>query len=375
MKTHDGCWAPPRCRGFTLVELLVVIAIIGLLIALLLPAVQMAREAARRAQCANNLRQLALACQTFEDSHKHYPAGGRIAEDDKNLPHVEGGFGAGNDCHYDKGNWIVYCLPFMEHQTLFDNIPDLEYFNYADPLDPRNNSIKAAEADGVLPTSLDSTLRCPSDAFTRSANVSSYMASMGPQCTGRPADADFADNIFYQYCDPIGSGLGNWGYKASSPVGSRHFATDIRGMFGRTGAVISLAQCTDGTTNTILLGETKPHEHRWIEFPSGGPAGAGGIGPNNYDHSNWASALSGNAAGITTIPINYFSGRQFGDADFLHRHDNRHVAWGFKSGHVGGTQFAMVDGSTQFIIEQIDMKTYQLIGCRNDSQPERPFLP
>ena len=364
-----------RVRGFTIVELLVVIAIVGLLIALLLPAVQMAREAARRTQCSNNLRQLALACQTFEDSYKHFPPGGRYAEADEPLPHVVGGFGAGNDCHYDKGNWIVYCLPYMEHQALFESIPDLEYFNYSDPLDPRNNSIKAAEALGILPNSLDATLRCPSDEFSPNKNVSSYMASSGPQCTGRPTDADFANNIFYQYCDPLGSGLGELGYRASSPVGSRHNAQDIRGMFGRTGAVVTRAMCTDGTSNTILVGETKPLEHRWIEFPSGGPAGAGGVGPNNFDHANWASALSGNAAGITTIPINYYSGRPLGHPDFLHRHDNRHVAWGFKSGHVGGTQFAMVDGSTQFIIEQIDMITYQLIGCRNDAQPERLYRP
>ncbi len=347
-----------RC-GFTLIELLVVIAIIGILVALLLPAVQAAREAARKSQCKNSLHQLAIACQNFADVREHLPPGGRYSDWGESMPHDIGGFGAGSSCHYDKGSWLLYCMPFMENQTLYDKIPDLNYFNYDDPNDPRNNSIKAAEALGVLPVAIDGTLRCPSDAHPNRKHLSSYMASMGPQCTGNGTEAG---NIFHQYCDPNGSGLGNWGYRVSPSIGSRHDPLFIRGCFGRTGSVISFPMILDGLSQTILCGETMPDQNFWILRPSGF------VGPNNYDHPNWATALTGNAAGTTIVPINYFSGHQNGSSSDLHHFNNRHVAFGFKSGHIAGANFAMADGSVQFIHETIDMRVYQLLGCRNDEQ-------
>lgn len=354
--------------GFTLVELLVVIAIIGLLVAMLLPAVQAAREAARRTQCGSNLRELATGCHNFHDTFRYFPPGGKFADNDKSLPHVYGGFGGGSTCHYDKGSWLVSILPYIEQQPLYDEIPYLDYYNYNDPLDPKNNSIKSAEAKGVLPTSRDGIFTCPSDDYDRNQNVSNYMASAGPQCTGRNTDGDFANNIFYQFCDPSGSGLGDWGYKKSSIIGSRHDPGQIRGMFGRTGAVIPMAMCLDGTAHTILIGEAWPSQNLWFQRPSGG------TGPNNYNHANWASSLSANAMGITTIPINYDSSIvSTSHPDILHRYDNRHVAWGFKSGHIHGTQFAMVDCSVQFLFEKIDMKVYQQLGCRNDGQSVGEF--
>src|SRR5262245_58703887 len=98
-------WCPmkPRLRGFTLVELLVVIAIIGVLVALLLPAVQAAREAARRSQCSNNLKQLGLAAHTFNDTYQRLPPGGGLKG---------GGNGLGRTS--DWGSWLVYLLPYIE---------------------------------------------------------------------------------------------------------------------------------------------------------------------------------------------------------------------------------------------------------------------
>ncbi len=353
-------------RAFTLVELLVVIAIIGLLVALLLPAVQAAREAGRRTQCGNNLRQFAIACHNFYDTYGWLPPGGRFADWNKSLPSRYSGGSGGSVCHFDKGNWIVYCLPYVEQQPLYDNIPDLNYFNYAVPSDPRNDSIRSAEAIDVLPVHRDNILRCPSDDYKLRENVSNYTASAGPQCLGYPTHGDFADNIFYQYCDPANPtyGLGEeWGYGQSSAIGSKHEPSDIRGAFGRTGATISESMITDGLSNTILIGEQRVNENSWLQMP------AHNCGPNRRNFANWASSLSGNAMGVTTIPINYRSHVRGGDPSVrLHRYDIRYVSWGFKSNHIHGTQFAMADGSTQFLFEKIDMKTYQWLGCRNDAK-------
>src|SRR5436309_7188128 len=102
-----ACPSIERRFGFTLVELLVVIAIIGVLVALLLPAVQAAREAARRTQCSNNLKQLGLAAHNFNDSFSRLPPGGG----------AQGG-GSGLSASTDYGCWLVYLLPYVEQQNL-----------------------------------------------------------------------------------------------------------------------------------------------------------------------------------------------------------------------------------------------------------------
>src|SRR5437868_1946645 len=159
-----------RLKGFTLIELLVVIAIIAILIALLVPAVQKVREAAARSQCQNNLKNLALACQSFHDVYKYFPQGGKYAQ----LT------GTSNvDCHYLQGSWLVYTLPFMDQGPLYDQLyPYVSYANLATPSDPLNDTIQAAVNAGVLPVRLPYG-RCPSDPFDPSAPVCNYVGSLG----------------------------------------------------------------------------------------------------------------------------------------------------------------------------------------------------
>src|SRR5947208_15168062 len=130
---------PPR-HGFTLVELLVVIAIIGVLVALLLPAVQTARESARRAQCVNHLKQFTLGCLNFEVTRGYVPKGGFAQSTDK-FPEGEG------------VSWMFVTLGYMEQGHLYDRVV-------------ASGSLNNAVTQGILPATLK-IIRCPSDDFER----------------------------------------------------------------------------------------------------------------------------------------------------------------------------------------------------------------
>jgi type II secretory pathway pseudopilin PulG len=247
------------------VELLVVIAIIVILMALLLPAIQKVREAANRMRCANNLKQLALACHNYHNDYGRLPPGGQLYNAQFNNP---------ADCHYNKGSWLLHILPYMEQDSIFSKIPDMNYFNVSNPADPRNNSIQAAVTLGVLPRNLP-MYHCPSDDFQREAPpVSNYVGSLGPQClANRCGNWPTDSGPFGMYCDPANSGLGNWGYGASAILGSTHFKDRLRGCFSRLGAIVRISDIIDGTSNTILIGETLAGQHDWIRYPQTGGAG------------------------------------------------------------------------------------------------------
>jgi prepilin-type N-terminal cleavage/methylation domain-containing protein/prepilin-type processing-associated H-X9-DG protein len=317
-------------EGFTLIELLVVIAIIAILIGLLVPAVQKVREAASRMKCSNTMKQYALACHLYHDDHGAFPPGGKV------LPNGPGW--ANLDWSSNKGTWLVYTLPYMEQGNVYERIPNLNV--------PHFDSIGAAENAGVLPFTY-SMLKCPSDRPTQEQYTSNYVGSMGPQCL----DVKCPSTPFAQYCNQPA-----WGYRTSADDGTTDDPSLIRGMFARDGAVIKMSNVTDGASNTLLLGETLPAENLHML-----------INP-------WYSVY-GTQLASTIIPINYpidEKDRSWCGADSagdLHSMTNNNVAWGFKSRHTGGVNFAIVDGSVRFIMQNIDHRTYQLLGCRDDGQP------
>jgi prepilin-type N-terminal cleavage/methylation domain-containing protein/prepilin-type processing-associated H-X9-DG protein len=322
-------------RGFTLVELLVVLAIVAILIALLLPAVQKVRETANRMKCTNNLKQLSLACHNYHDNYTILPTGGKFYNDTFTQPSVA-------SCHYDKGSWLVRVLPFMEQSGLYQQIPYLDYFDTANANDPNNDSIASALTLGVLPARLP-FLRCPSDAFQIAQPYSNYVASLGPACM-LPPPWDNSPGPFLAYCDPSNNGLGDWGYTASPAMGTGGTLDAIRGPFSRTGLVgIGFKDITDGLSNTFLLGEFLPEQHGWALAY----VGSGG----------WANSSDGVVHCVTCIPLNFDSSNNVNDPNY---------AWGFKSKHPGGANFAFGDGSVHFISQAIDMMTYNQLGCRDD---------
>jgi prepilin-type N-terminal cleavage/methylation domain-containing protein/prepilin-type processing-associated H-X9-DG protein len=345
----------PSGRAFTLIELLVVIAIIAVLVGLLLPAVQKVREAANRMKCANNLKQFGLACHMYHDAYSFFPPGGRLYPADV--------WGA------DKGNWIVRTLPYMEQDNVYKAIPQLEVLGY----DSIGNS-PMGSADPSQRARLP-YLRCPSDDYDASAPLCNYVGSMGPQCLVY-SNCNYAP--FDIYCDPKNNGLGDWGYTASTPYGDGADAGSTRGLFYRAASSgnlpvkFNIASVTDGTSNTIMLGEALPSQDAYLRrsgdfrYPGGG---------------NWACFNSGNNINSTIIPINYkivpYTYCHLDDNgnppnppfDPARSSDNWTIIFGFKSNHSGGTNFVFADGSVHFISESIEMKTYQLLGCRNDGQP------
>ena len=334
-------------RAFTLIELLVVIAIIAILIALLVPAVQKVREAAARTQCQNNLKQLGLACQNYHDVYKRFPAGGKYAS----FTHD-----ADIDCHFTQGNWLVSTLPFMEQSALYNQLfTYISYANYSNPGDPRNDTIQTAVNAGVLPVLLPYG-RCPSDPYDPYAPVCNYVASLGPQCMWGSFDT---------YCD--GANFNPpLGYSTSPPLGSGTTVGNLRGMFNRRSDSINMALVTDGTSNTILIGETLCGEQGfYAEWTAGWrwPFYLGGQ-YNWTSHPtmkwNWARTEGGNTHCSTIIPINYRtpcpnSGACYG-----------YDSWGFKSNHANGANFVFVDGSVHWLSENINHRPYQALGCRND---------
>lgn len=307
--------------GFTLVELLVVIAIIGILVALLLPAVQAAREAARRMSCSNNVKQIGLALHNYHDTFKSFPPGAVF-------------YGGNND----RGSVLIRILPFMEQQQLYD------LFNMNVSTD--GQTFPAGVNGGIqLRGAQVPVFICPSDTNQPRGTAPAismppnYYPSMGPSAsiTNSPSCT----------C-PLFAQFQQWNQANTS-------TDNPAGPFSRRGwnFTSNMASITDGTSNTIFMGEVRADCSSHVQA--------------GWSHSNkWG--------GFTHIPINFDSCRTLAQAtaeglDPCYATCNWNAEVGFKSRHPGGAMFAIGDGSTQFIAETIDMQTYQYLGSRNDGQP------
>ncbi|MEM9826923.1 MAG: DUF1559 domain-containing protein [Planctomycetota bacterium] len=230
-----------RTSGFTLVELLVVIAIIGVLVGLLLPAVQAAREAARRMQCANNLKQIGIAIHDYHDSFKKLPVQSTGTISNGFSPRPTGrspqpiGDNGGNLTNRWRQSWIVGILPFMEQVPLWEEIKNPSIFN-----GNQYQEMGPVPWDGnYTPWRTEiSTLRCPSDPGV-----------------GAPAQA----RTNYAACIGDSTDWVNWGFwrwqNNSWNQGHIQNANASNRGFFYNRRQLSLADCLDGTANTIAAGE------------------------------------------------------------------------------------------------------------------------
>jgi prepilin-type N-terminal cleavage/methylation domain-containing protein/prepilin-type processing-associated H-X9-DG protein len=306
MKTESR---PRGKHGFTLVELLVVIAIIGVLVALLLPAVQMAREAARRVQCQNNLKQLGLAFLNFESTRSELP----LAYTNQSLP--------------GKNNWAPFVLPYFEQKNLIDGY-DLAVDWWVAP----NRPLVANHLKVLL---------CPSDPMP--SRVQDKPETTPPNKTGACGD----------YFTPAGV---HPDINQSLPASEQIATTgDMRGVVcWYTSANIRnrLADVTDGTSNSILVGESAGREDVWrrrqrtaVNY-TGSPrvrarGGAWATTDNPYEIGQriaWDAAF-GPIPGTLAI--------------------NNSNEWGhcFYSFHNGGANFAFADGSVRVLSENMSLPT------------------
>ena len=308
--------AARRHRGFTLVELLVVIAIIGILIALLLPAVQAAREAARRTQCLNNLKQVGLALHNYHTTHNTLPPGGM----------------SDNELSY-----VVMLLPYLEQKPLYDRFDFTTGTYYIRPTGSSNTSNGKIEHSLVR---LDMLL-CPSCSKERSnlsARGSNWLERIPPNSGGE----DPFTTHYVGIMGPLGTnpatGLEYGWTDRSNRYGG--YATD--GVLQKNSRV-RFEDVKDGTSNTFALGE---------------------ISWNDYEKfRTWirGSTLSGTAMGCAKNvrePIN--TGLPYGNFN----------DGAFGSEHPGGTHFALCDGSVTFVSESVDHAVYLSTASRYGQEVE-----
>jgi prepilin-type N-terminal cleavage/methylation domain-containing protein/prepilin-type processing-associated H-X9-DG protein len=305
----------PELRvGFTLIELLVVIAIIAVLIGLLLPAVQKVREAANRAQCLNNLKQIALAAHNHHDARGKFPIGVHYAVD------VGGRLTDGT-------NLWVELLPYFEQDNLYKK------WDYNDN---RNN---LAGGTNATTAQIIKILICPSDPLPEPV-------------------AQLPLQGFY--------GLSTYGGNA----GERSVATassppTLDGIFFLDRSV-RLADITDGTSNTFLFGERFTVDP---EFDSRTSVVWPGTGPL-WRWGRWANVLSPGASASVTlstpVPINY----RVPPGTDLPAFRDRVCAFG--SGHPGGANFAFADGSVRFVSESTPLSTLQAMSTRAGGEVVTP---
>jgi prepilin-type N-terminal cleavage/methylation domain-containing protein/prepilin-type processing-associated H-X9-DG protein len=330
--------AEARAHGFTLVELLVVIAIIGVLVALLLPAVQAAREAARRMQCSSNCKQLALACLSYHDAKKAFPPALTYSEA---AIAARGGLSGIDRNPFHGPNWVIMILPYIEQQPLYKRFDLTKYIQHADNMAARSQVV--------------ATMLCPSDPFNQQAF--SVPEGLGGENWAR---GNYAANGSLSHAK-----FGNIAESPRKPETATYWHesgwTWTRGVMGGNVA-LSIKETEDGTSNTILITEIRAglssSDRRGIWAM--GMAGASSvwahstddcIGPNSCEAG--ADNIMGGAAverevGVETMLTECMGigGGGTGSNQAAPR-----------SLHTGGVNVAFADGSVTFVTENIQTAT------------------
>ena len=336
--------SPRRDSGFTLIELLVVIAIIAILVSLLLPAVQQAREAARKSQCQNNLKQMGLAMHNYEGTFKRLPMG--IWSDvDDDLDADDDGYG-----------WAVSLLPYLDNQVVYDQLPHLgnpgalQCLHTPGDADCAGLGLSGLATGNLIPAGDVnlSVFRCPSSLLPDALPPSWTSPCIQNGIVDCPGTVDFQDEIpfavGYATNDYKGCAGGVWP-KAQAQLNDHGLFVKMRDGVKAGSVCVKFTQIRDGLTNTIAIGEssylTEDDFPIWIgaaDYDEGvlfktddnSPIN-GGVSPNDMGHAN--------------------------DDDCAF------------SGHTGGiAYFLFADGSVQQLSENISQEAYLYLGTRDDGE-------
>lgn len=316
--------APRPHRGFTLIELLVVIAIIGTLVGLLLPAVQQAREASRRATCGNNLKQIGLACHSYNDVNKHLPKGLHCA-----------GTGSSMNDWGAPGNrrgwaWGAYILPYLEEVALYERLEVEQAALWSGKLTADTGQMSL------------NVYRCPSDA----AELINQRRAINGANSSRVATSNYVGNA--------GNSFGSSGNLTScnydmTPAREAALLTQHSGTL-ILGVGIAFRQITDGTSKTLLVGERDSFNSSHGDHAAAVWAGIAWRGVMDNTHYR-SHVLTFFREDTPRMPINA------GTPSTTVTGTGHEAGNSWSSKHPGGAQFLLVDGSVRFLQETISDAT------------------
>ena len=323
--------------AFTLIELLVVIAIIGVLVALLLPAVQQVRAAARRSQCQNNLKQIGLALHQFHDAQGAFPPARLVADGVRTLS------SDGTTTGVDEPSWLIHILPHLEQSALYSQWDLYKPFGQQ-TLTARQSVVQTflcpERHGGTSPVAPDSVVvitlpcGCPGGVqYIPGGAVVDYVGNQGdlsPGATGQPTD-------FY------------WGGQGTGVIVSSHPKSGSAGTINDWEDKVAIRDITDGTSNTVMVGEPFIPNGEMTKSPYNGPAYFG-------RHFQNFTRIGGPG-----VPLAHDST------------DQRGTLYSFGSAHTGIVIFALADGSVRGISTSISSSVLGDLCNRRDGSPIGEF--
>jgi prepilin-type N-terminal cleavage/methylation domain-containing protein/prepilin-type processing-associated H-X9-DG protein len=331
--------------AFTLVELLVVITIIGILMGMLMPAVNYARESGRQAQCKTNLKNLGIALEAYHQQYGSLPYGA--------VANVSRSGDTNWSVGSPRGSALHSLLPFIDLRTIYD------LFSFPSKTNPEVTGTNYTVLKFRIPVFV-----CPSDDFRGQKPgdgyaLHSYVASGGPvkvgvekhSSGGKSCDQASKYNAGLDTINSRLRGLGRPNMKRSDAPGP--FAVHTISGTTVSPSPVSHAMIRDGLSNTIMVGEVRPKCTQEVYW------------------RGWSQTWNGCGLVSTLVPINYDScdpSTQF-TGNPCQSANNGSVALGFKSAHPGGAHFVLGDGHVAFFQEGIDPWTFNLLGAIDDGLP------